>query len=158
MAQSQADIVESFKKTELAEWVNLEGCRKALIVSNCLRFKRDGQLIIRNGLRVVEQSGHLRLTEPRQHDAVLAALEKKMSANVGAMTARKPKSESAQAACSRLEPHAKFCGDEYLRAIVARVVEHETGSGSPVAVRRQIKEEKLAVAGAFDALEKTVWE
>jgi len=38
----------------------------------------------------------------------LPALEKKMSAKLGAMTARKPKSVRAQAACSRELPQPKF--------------------------------------------------
>ena len=66
MPQSQADVVESFKQTELAEWVNLKARREALVVGNCLRFERDGQLIIRNGLCVVKQRGHLLFAEPRQ--------------------------------------------------------------------------------------------
>ena len=48
-----------------------------------------------------------------------------------------------------------LAGDENLRALVARIVERErSGSGSPEAVLPPVEEEKLAVAGALDALQE----
>ena len=59
----------------------------------------------------------------------LPAFEKKMSAKLGAMTARKPYWLSAQAACSRERAAAEvLLGDQDLRALVLGLVEDEVGS------------------------------
>ena len=55
-------------------------------------------------------------------------------------TTRKPKSLRAQAACSRLDPQAKFLPAISICApLSARVIQRSDGSGSPDAVRRQSK-------------------
>ena len=85
----------------------------------------------------------------------LPAFEKKMSANVGAITQRKPKSLSAQAACSRLDPHPKFLPATRICALlIPRIVQHELRNR--IAGRRlpPVEEQKIAVAGALDALQK----
>jgi hypothetical protein len=89
----------------------------------------------------------------------LPAFEKKMSAKVGAMTARKPKSLSAHAACSRLEPQPKFLPAMRIFApLYLASLSTKLGSGSPAAgpscMTAPVEEEELAVAGALDALEE----
>ena len=85
----------------------------------------------------------------------LPAFEKKMSAKVGAIAHRNPKSLSAHAACSRLEPQPKFFpATRIFASLVAWIVDYEgwilvAGCGFA-----PIEEEKFAIAGAFDALQK----
>ena len=52
MAQRQADVVESFNQAELAEGSTSNARLESTAVGDSLLFKRDGQLIVRNGLRV----------------------------------------------------------------------------------------------------------
>ncbi len=54
MTQGQADIVEAFDETELAERIYVEGCVEALVVAYRLGFKRDSELVVGNLCRVVE--------------------------------------------------------------------------------------------------------
>ena len=89
----------------------------------------------------------------------LPALEKKMSAKLGAMTARKPKSVRAQAACSRELPQPKFFPAMRIFAPLCWCL-LRTKSGSGLAGvgafldAAPVEEEELAVAGALDALEE----
>ena len=85
----------------------------------------------------------------------LPAFEKKMSAKVGAITTRKPIiGERPRGVFAARSAGEVLAGDENLRALVARIVEHERRIG--IARRRAppVEEQKIAVAGALDALQK----
>ena len=144
MAQGEADVVEAFEQAELAEGIDLEGCAEAAAVGHRLRFERDGELIVGNRLRVVEQFGHLLFAQPRQHDAVLAGVGKedvgegRRDHGAEAEVGERPGGVFAARSAGEV-----LAGDENLRALVARIVQLETtGSGSPDAVRRQSKNRK----------------
>src|SRR4029077_12013739 len=77
MAQRQSDVVKTFDETELTKWINLECGVETLVVSHRLSLKRDGQAVVGNRLRVVEQLRYLIFTEADKHDTVLAGVGKK---------------------------------------------------------------------------------
>jgi len=54
VAQSEADVVQAFDQTELAERVNLKARLESLAVGNSLLFERNSELIVRNCLGVVQ--------------------------------------------------------------------------------------------------------
>ena len=70
----------------------------------------------------------------------LPELPRKMSPNRGLSTTLKPKSRSAQTACSRLEPVPKSGpAMRIARALVRGLVEHELGVLPPAANRASSK-------------------
>ena len=86
----------------------------------------------------------------------LVLLLAKMSANEDEMTARKPKSASAQTACScPKDPQPKIpARDQDACAFVARLVENEVRTFGSVRREAPVVEEKLAEASALDALQE----
>src|ERR1035437_4134229 len=155
MPQSQPNVVQAFDQTELAERINLKARLESLAVSHRLVFKRDGELIVRNGLRVREQLGYLLFAQPRLHNYVLARVGEKdvgkCRRNHHAETEITKRPCRVFAARSAGEVLAR---NQNLRALVARIVEHEV---RVLLTRRRappIEKQKLAVAGALDALQK----
>src|ERR1017187_1680923 len=119
--QRQPDIVQPFQQTKLAERINFELSLESITVCHGLIFKRDGQLVIRQRLRVVQQLRYLGLSQSRQHNAVLAGIREKNVGKCRRNHSAKPKVR--QRPCGVLT--ARSAGevlscDEGLRALVAR--------------------------------------
>src|ERR1035441_8239802 len=121
MAQGEANIVEAFEETELAEWVYVEGRVETVTVRDRLGFKRDCELIVRNGLCVVEEPCYLVLGEPGEDDAVLACVRKEDGGEGGsddgakAEVVQRPGGVFAAGAAGEV-----LAGDGKLRGPVAR--------------------------------------
>ena len=104
---------------------------------------------------LLSSCGNLLFAEPGQHDAVLAGVGKEDVGEGGrdddaeAVVGERPGGVFAARSAGEV-----FAGDEYLRALVARIVEHERRIGIAGRVAAPVEEEELAVAGALDALQK----
>ena len=160
MAEGEADVVEAVQQAVLAERVDVEVGVEALVVGDGLGFEVDGDLVLRvcgaSAARRVSTSSSVRRARMMPF---LPALEKKMSAKVGAMTARKPYWLMAQAACSRELPQPKFFSAMRISApLYSGLLRTKSGRGSTwsgvVEVVAPVEEEEVAVAGALDALEE----
>ena len=97
VAQGQADIIQPVEQAVLAERLHVKRQLVALVLDHDLAIEVDGELIARAA------SG-----STLGNRQFLQQVVKKMSAKLGAMTARKPYWSSAQGACSREEPQPKF--------------------------------------------------
>jgi len=104
----EPDVVEPFQQAMTRELVNFKLRRKALRIFHGALFQIDGQLIRRNFGGLARNLIHFVLGQDHCEQAIFTQLLAKMSANDGAITARNPKSASAQTACSRDEPQPKF--------------------------------------------------
>ena len=131
-------------QAELAEGIDFEGGVKAVCVGDGLLFKRDGELIVGDGLGVVQQLRDLLFTEADEDDAVLAGVGEKDVGEGGsddgaeAVVAERPGGVLAAGTAGEV-----LAGDEDLRTLVARDRSTRTsGLGSPDAVRRQSKKRK----------------
>ncbi len=108
MLEGQTDVVEPVEQAMLAEGIDLEMQHLAVRRGHALCLEIDFEPVALIGLDGLEQPLDRGLIEGDQQDAVLEALLKKMSAKLGAMITRKPKSSSAQGACSRELPQPKL--------------------------------------------------
>ena len=78
-----------------------------------------------------------------------------MSAKLGAMSTRKPKSSKAQGACSRLEPQPKLRrANRMLAPVSFGWFNSNSGFGEPSSMKSPIEEQILAEAGPLDPLQK----
>jgi hypothetical protein len=152
----------------LRNGVDLEGEHHAAVgVDDHLPLQVDGQLVAGNA-SVSSSNSAIHLASPGSRIGsrpFLKQLLKKMSAKLGAISARKPKSSSAHGACSReLEPQPKLLAREQdRRALVARLVQHEVRVQRPRALSMPgfalvevapFVEQVGAEAGALDRLQE----
>src|SRR5580658_1782811 len=153
--QREADIVEPFEQAELAEGIDLKLCFESATVRHGLRFERNRELIAGNLLCVLKQRFDLRVAEPRENDAVLAGIREK---DVGECR-RDDHTEAVvrERPCGMLAARSAAevpAGNENPRAVITRVIQHEVSDWRAVGRLPPVKEEKIAVAGALDALQK----
>ncbi len=71
MTQRQTDIVEAFQQALATERIDHKAGGKAVLVTNGLVFERNGQLIVRDRIRALQQRCDLFLGKRDQQNAVL---------------------------------------------------------------------------------------
>ena len=128
MPQREANVVETFEQAELAKGIDLEFCGESAAIGDGLRFERDGQLIARNLLRVLEQSFDLLLRKAGKNDAIFARVGKedvgkcRSDDHAKAVVGERPCGVLAARSAAEV-----FAGDEDLASFVARIVEDKIG-------------------------------
>ena len=106
--QSESDVIQAFEQAMPGEVIDLESGGEAVVIVDFAVLEVDGELVVgrsvaRRAISSTSFSASTTVSTP-----FFTQLLAKMSANEGAITARKPKSSSAQTACSRDEPQPKF--------------------------------------------------
>ena len=153
--QGQADVVEAVQQAVLAEGSTSKGISppSGPVITCVLQIDRDGGVAPRSASSISWSTCSCGSAIGRM--PFLKQLLKKMSAKLGAMTQRMPKSSSAQGACSRARAAAEvLAGDQDLRLAVGRLVQHEVGVLLPSGVVAHLVEQVLAEARPLDRLQE----
>src|SRR5690349_9044088 len=138
--QRQADLVQPVEQAMLAEWLDIEGERMRA-VGGCdrLPLEIDGQRKAGRGEAGMEQAVHVALGEHDRQQAVLEAIveedvgERRRDERAKAIVGERPRRVLARAAAAEVA-----AGEQYLRAAVARLVQHEIrvlGAGRRIGAR-----------------------
>ncbi len=159
LTQGQADVVEPVQQAVFAEGVDVEVCVEAEVVGDGLGFEVDGELVLGVFGAAVEQGCDLVIGEDGEDEAVLSGVREEDVGEAGcddgaeAVLMDRPGGVFARTAAAEV-----FLGDEDLRAVMVMLVEDELRVGlagvGAFLDAAPVVEEKLAVAGALDALEE----
>ena len=160
VAQREPDVIQAVEQAVAAEGVDNEAGVKAVVVGNFICLERDGEGIARMHGGALEEKFDLLLWERDQKDAILGGIrvedvgEARRDYATEAIIGECPGGMFAGGSATEV-----FVRDEDLSTLVAREVELEVWIWrlrarlfiAPVA---PVEEQKLAVAGALNALEK----